>query len=79
MTQTTQIAASEDRSSGSPAGSIMDMCKVVVFLGLAIVARNALTEQHTSHVEGVSEPQTRVASPILARAPDLIDLSTVGF
>lgn len=38
-------------------GSLTDTWKVVAFLVLAIVARSILTDQPTSHVEGLSEPQ----------------------
>lgn len=69
------IIADRDREGAS----LMDMCKVVAFLVLAIVVRSALSDHDTSHVEGVSEPAVHVESPKVARTPDLIDLSTVGF
>jgi|GEM_PF-6336226 len=60
-------------------GSLIDMCKVAAFLIVALVARGVLTEQHTNHVEGVSEPPVHVQSSKVASTLDLIDLSTVGF
>ena len=59
--------------------SLTDTWKVVAFLLLAMVARSVITDQHTSHVEDASEPPIHVQSPKIAEAPDLIDLSTVGF
>lgn len=85
-----QSASSTLSATGSPSasiiaewdqegGSLIDMCKVVALLVLVIVARSILTDQHTSHVEGLSEPPADVESPKVAGAPDLIDLSTAGF
>jgi hypothetical protein len=81
MTQTTQTAEPviDDSKTRLPANSIMDLCKVTAFLVLAIIAREALTNEDSSHVEGVSEPRTHVVVPSVVLAPDLVDLSTVGF
>lgn len=72
-------SASDIAERDHEGASLIDMFKVVAFLVLAIVARSALTDQDTSHVEGVSEPPVHVQSQIAAATPDLIDLSTVGF
>lgn len=72
-------SASDIAERDHEGASLIDMFKVVAFLVLAIVARSALTDQDTSHVEGVSEPHVQVQSPKVAGTPDLIDLSTVGF
>ncbi len=60
-------------------GSFIDMCKVVAFLILAVIARSAFTSEYTGHVDGATEPPAHIESSEVIRSPDLMDLSTVGF
>ena len=78
MSQANHTLTSDTRSLRVTSDSI-DLCKVVAFLLLAIAARSALTDQHTNHVEGVSEPRPHVTISSAIKTPDLVDLSTVGF
>ena len=79
MPQSRQTLTSDTRSPRVTSDSIIDLCKVVAFLVLAIAARSVLTNQHTNHVEGVSEPRPHVTISSAIKTPDLVDLSTVGF
>jgi hypothetical protein len=77
---TTTVSLPYDAAERRPVeGSFIDMCKVAAFLVLALVARSSLTAQHTSPVEGASEPPAVVADSVVEALPDLMDLSTVGF
>ena len=79
MPHSNHTLTSDTRSPRVTSASIIDICKVVAFLILAIAARSAATDQHTSHVEGVSEPRPHVTITSSIKAPDLVDLSMVGF